>query len=578
MTNSIPASNLVNSIPSVLSAGGNPLSLNAVLLSESARIPIGTVPSFPDADAVGNYFGFDSIEYTLASVYFAGFSTATALPGSLYFAPYNVSAVGAFLRSGSFSGVALTTLQGYSGTLIVHIDGRIVTSANINLASATSFTNAAALIQAGLQTAGGIFTGTGTIDDGAGGSGTVLTISAVTSGAVHVGDTVTGGSLPTVVLAQVSGTPGGIGVYTVSVAQDFNPGGTLRVTSAATVSYDSQLVEFLIHSATTGVDSTIGFATSSLATNLKFTSATGAVLSQGAAAAVPATLMASIVAVTQNWATFMTTVELATDVMMAFATWVQTTNKRYAYAGWYSDVSPLSGPAPDSFPGLVTAAVMSGVIPIYEPADDNGNGRKAALICAIAASTDYEATGGSLAYAYKGQEGLVADITNATQAANLIANNSNFYGAYATANDRFVMLQRGVMPGPYKFINQYIDQIWLNNALQLAWMELLVTIKKLPYNTTGYNLLRTAGLDPISAALNNGVIQPGVTLSNAQRAEINTAAGLNVADTVQTAGWYLQIKDASPIVRAAGGSPPITLWYTSGGAILNLDFASINVQ
>lgn len=578
MTNSIPASNLVNSIPSVLSAGGNPLSLNAVFLSESVRLPIGTVPSFPDTDAVGNYFGFDSIEYALASVYFAGFSTATALPGALFFAPYNAAAVGAFLRSGSFSGVALTALQGFSGVLTVSIDGRIVTSANINLASATSFTNAAALIQAGLQTPGSIFAGTGTIDNGSGASGTVLTISAVTSGAVHVGDTVTGGVSPTVVLAQVSGTPGGTGVYTVSVAQDFNPGGTLRVTSAATVSYDSQLVEFLIHSATTGVDSTIAFATGSLAASMKFTSATGAVVSPGAAAAVPATLMASIVGVTQNWATFMTTVELDLDVMMAFAAWVQTTNKRYAYVGWYSDQAPLSGPAPDSFPGLVTAAVMSGVIPIYEPADDNGNGRKAALICAIAASTDYEATAGSLSYAYKGQEGLVADITDATQAQNLIANNSNFYGAYATANDRFVMLQRGATPGPYKFINQYVDQIWLNNALQLAWMVLLTTIKKLPYNTTGYNLLRTAALDPIMAALNNGVIQPGITLSNAQRAEINTAAGLNVADTVQTAGWYLQIKDASPIVRGNGGSPPMSLWYTSGGAILNIDFASINVQ
>jgi len=578
--NSIPASKLVRVIPSVLAAGGNPLSLNAVMLTDDTSIPIGVVQGFGTLEDVQNWFGPTSIEAALAGVYFSGYDNALTLPSTLYFAQYNAAAVSAYLRSGSFAGVTLAQLQALSGNLVIVIDGKTVTSANINLAAATSFTNAAALVQTGLQTAGGIFNGVGTIDDGAGGAGNTLTITAVTSGAVHVGDVVTGGTIApgTTITAFLTGT-GGLGTYTVSgAAQDYNPGGTVQVSSTATVTYDAQLAEFLVHSPTTGALSTIAYATGTLAAGLKLQAAQSAVLSQGAAPATPAGAMAAVVAATQNWATFMTTFEPATDVMMGFADWVQTTNDRFAYIGWYSDPTPLAGLAPASFPGLVSAANMSGVAPIYEPATDDGNGRKAALICGIAGSTAYNQAGGSLTYAYKGQGGLVADITNATQADNLIANGSNFYGAWATANDRFVNLQRGVMPGPWKFINQYVDQIWLSNALQLALMQLMVSIRKLPYNATGYNNIRAAMLDPVQQGLFNGVIQPGVTLSNAQKAEINTDADANIADSIQTVGYYIQILDAPPEVRAVGGSPPIKFWYTSGGAILNIDVASINVQ
>lgn len=576
--NSIPASELVNVIPSVLGAGGNPLSLNAVFLTDDISIPIGAVQAFATLEDVQDWFGPTSIEAALAGVYFNGYDGAVTLPGTLYFAQYNASAVAAYLRSGSFAGVALTTLQALSGTVIVSVDGETVTSANINLAGATSFSNAATLIQAGLRTVGGIFTGTATLDDGAGGAGTVLEILTVTSGTLHVGDAVLlNGATTVTVVDQVSGTPGGVGIYTASAPGDLE-NVSATVTSSVSVSYDSQLARFLITSPTTGALSTMAYATGTIAAGLKLQAAQSATLSQGAAAATPAGTMGDIVDVTQNWASFMTCFEPSTDTMIDFADWVQTTNDRYMYVGWYSDTAPLEGAAPDSFPGLVSAAEMSGVVPIYEPATDDGNGRKAALICGIAGATNYALANGSLAYAYKGQGGLVADITNATQAQNLIANGSNFYGAYATANDRFVNLQRGVMPGPWKFINQYVDQIWLSNALQLAFMLLLTQVRKLPYNTTGYSMLRAAANDPIQQAITNGVIQPGVTLSQSQKAQINAAAGFAIADSIQTNGWYLLVQDAPPEVRAVGGSPPMTLWYTSGGAIQNIELASINVQ
>ena len=64
---------------------------------------------------------------------------------------------------------------------------------------------------------------TGTINDGTPpGAGTVLTVSAVTSGTIYLGMTLTGGAITagTKVVSQTSGTAGGVGAYVVSISQE----------------------------------------------------------------------------------------------------------------------------------------------------------------------------------------------------------------------------------------------------------------------------------------------------------------------------------------------------------------------
>jgi hypothetical protein len=51
-TLAIPASQIVNVIPSVVSAGGNALQLSGLFLTPSPRVPIGQVPSFATATDV----------------------------------------------------------------------------------------------------------------------------------------------------------------------------------------------------------------------------------------------------------------------------------------------------------------------------------------------------------------------------------------------------------------------------------------------------------------------------------------------------------------------------------------------
>lgn len=575
MTNSIPASQLVNVVPSVLGTGGNPLSLNAVFLTNDPSIPVGTVMAFASLEDVQNWFGPSSVEATLAAVYFAGFSTASTLPGTLYFTQYNSVAVGGYLRSGSFAGVALSVIQAISGVLDITVDGEAVISGAINLSGATSYSNAAALIQAALQTTGSVFTGTGSQ------ATNVLTIASTVTGALHVGDTVTGagvfGGTATITSFGTYTVLAGTGTVNVSTSGT-QALGAVDVTSTATCVYDALRAAFVIESGTTGVNSSVSFATGGIAAALQLTAATGAVKSAGAAAATPASAMNAVVAATQNWATFMTVFEPITSVKLAFAAWVSgqspAGNERFLYVAWDSDLTPAAGAASGSFGAQVGTLQYNGVAPVW----DQTNGTKAAFICGTTASIDYEATQGRITYAYKNQAGLVTDVTDATMAANLIGNGYNFYGAYATANQAFSFLQPGSTPGEWKWIDAYVNQIWFNAALQLAYMELLAQVKSIPYNNSGYALLRAAGADPIAAAINAGVIQPGVPLSLLQQQEVNTAAGANIATTLTQLGYYLQILPADSITRGTRGSPPMTLWYTDGGSIQKINLASIDVQ
>jgi hypothetical protein len=144
----IPASRIANVIPSVLSAAGSALDLNGLILSQSASLVSGALQPFANAADVGAFFGLTSTEYLMAQIYFEGQNGATTTPGKLYFGAYNEAATAAFLRSGSLADMTLTQLQALTGTLSVTIDGTANTSASIVLTGATSFTAAAATIEA----------------------------------------------------------------------------------------------------------------------------------------------------------------------------------------------------------------------------------------------------------------------------------------------------------------------------------------------------------------------------------------------------------------------------------------------
>lgn len=492
MVASIPASAIVNVTPSVISAGGLGLSLSGLILTNSTRVPVGTVQPFATAAAVAAYFGPSSAEAAAASVYFLGFDNSSVKPAQLLFSQYPSAPVAAYLRGGSVAALTLAQLQALTGTLTLQVGTTSVTSSAINLSAATSFSNAATIIQAAFTTPG------------------------------------------------------------------------------FAVTYDAQSGGFLFTSTATGATAIATFATGTLSVPLALTAATGAVTSQGAIAGAPAAAMTAIVAQTQNFASFTTLFEPVTADCVAFAAWTNTTNDRFMYVCWDTDVTVTTVNNTSSAGYLITQAAYDGTFLLYCP-----DYTKAVFVLSIGASLDYTRANDKSTFAFRAQAGLTADVTNQQIAAQLIANGYNFYGAYGTAASTFVWLYNGSVTGRFLWADDYVNQIQLNSAFQLALMTLLQQAKSLPYNTTGYGKIEAALLDPINAALLFGSIHPGVNLSNAQISAINAAAGIDCAAAVASRGWYLAIQPASATVRAARASPPCTFIYTSGQSVQTINLLSV---
>ncbi len=489
----IPASDIVVVNPGVVGSGGNPLALNGVMLSQSAYLPTNAVQSFASADAVSAFFGPASAEYALAQVYFLGFDNSTVKPGTLLFAPFVAAARAAWLQSGSLAGMTLAQLQALSGVLTLTLDGVSKTSTSINLATATSFSDAATKIAAGFI-----------------------------------------------------GGP--------------------------TVTWDAVKSVFILTSTTTGASSTITEATGTLSAGLMLTSATGAILSQGAIADTPATAMDAVKAATQNWVDFMTLWEPVIADKEAFAVWTNAQNQRYAYIVWDTDAQAIVNGSTTNFGYLAKTAAYDGVVPVYNTKE------LAAFVLGSVASIDFSRTNGRITAAFKSQPGFTATVTDQQIGANLLANGYSFYGAYATANDNFNFLYNGQMTGKWKWLDTFVDQVYLNSQFQLALLSLLTSVKSIPYNESGYSLIRAAMIDPISQALNFGSIRTGITMSAQQKAVVNQAAGMDVSTIIEQQGYFLQILDPGAQVRGNRGTPVINFWYTDGGAVQKITVASIDIM
>lgn len=143
----IPISQIVQINPNVIGAGGAQGSLDGLLLTQDAGVPVGQLQVFYRASDVADFFGPDSAEYAGAQVYFAGIIGGGQQPASLNVGRFALSAAGAAVYGAPLN-LTLAQLQALSGTLIV-TTATTQTSSTINLAAATSFANAATLMNAG---------------------------------------------------------------------------------------------------------------------------------------------------------------------------------------------------------------------------------------------------------------------------------------------------------------------------------------------------------------------------------------------------------------------------------------------
>ena len=482
------------------------------------------------------------------------------------------------------------------------------------------------------------------------GTSTVLDVTVDTDHAIAVGQTLVGISVTgsPVITAQISGTPGGVGLYRISgAAQGVASESMTALATAPLVTYDSVSSGFVITSGITGTPSTAAFATGTLAAPLFLTAATGAILSQGAAAASPASFMNALIVQNSTWVNFMTlfdpdqaafigsvsgttltvvsvstgtiaigqtltgtgvvagttitagsglswTVSVSQSisqealfgltaggngntVKQAFAAWKNAQNNRYGYFCWDGDASPgASSDAASSLGQVLKGNGDSGTLLIWEGGSSQDNGL-CAFALGIGASINYEQTNGRTDFAFRAQAGLTANVTDPTTAGNLIANGYCFYGAYGSANANYIWFQNGQITGPFTWADSYQTQIWLNSFFQAQLLTLFQNSLSVPFTIAGIGLIQQTCQTVIQAGLLFGAFAPN-TLTAGQIADVNAAAGGNIAGSLQSQGYYLQVNLPSQIVQAARGPWDITFFYIDRNSVQSLNLASVLVQ
>jgi hypothetical protein len=284
-------------------------------------------------------------------------------------------------------------------------------------------------------------------------------------------------------------------------------------------------------------------------------------------------------AISQGWVSFMTDWEPTDGDKQAIAAWFNGKNRRYVYVMYDSDASDKGSGSASVPVQAILDNDYDGVFMLYtDDQVDTLGGELAAFTMGAIASVDLRRLNGRVTFAFRRQTGLAAMVKDATSAANLEDHGMNYYGSWSEADDEFVFMYPGQITGAFRWLDSYLNQIWIASQLRTAMMNLLMSAGSIPYNKDGYALVEAAAQDVIFQAVDFGAIRVGVTLSETQKGIINSQAGITIDRTLVKQGWYFLVQDPVPSVRAARGSPVCTLWYSDGQSIQRIVIAAIEVQ
>ena len=390
-------------------------------------------------------------------------------------------------------------------------------------------------------------------------TGTLATVKAITAGTLNIEINST-----TIALTGIdfsSATSYSDAAATLETALD----GEL---TGVTVAFSSLTGAFQINSPSTGATETITFASGTVAELLNFTESTGAVKTNGSDALTQTANMNAIKAQSQNWVTF-TTLYSATDAEhLGLAEWASNQGIEYLYVGWTNDARLLVQGGTSDIASQIDAAEYGATALVY----DNIN--VAAFILGTAASINWNRYQGTITFAFKHIDGLAPTVTDETTAALLDEKGVGYVGKFATRNDAFTFFYSSKIFGRYGFIDTFVNTVWLKNVMQVSIMNGLTLAGRVPYNERGYTLIRAWLQDPINRAVNNGAIDPGVTLSESQKAQVYNETGKDLTTELWTKGYTILVEDAGAAVRVGRNSPNISVYYTYGGSVHRVEVAS----
>ena len=294
---------------------------------------------------------------------------------------------------------------------------------------------------------------------------------------------------------------------------------------------------------------------------LAMTKATGAYLSNSIATQTPSKNMDALVSFDKNWVSFASLITFTDAEQLELCQWASHTGTNYAYVVYTKNPLVLDINNNDNLIGQINELKIKNIIKIW------GGIELAGFTMGIGACINYIEKAGVLTWAFKSQSNLEYTCDNDEDADVLNAKGVNFYGKYSSKSDTFLFFQRGVITGDYLFIDNFYNQVWLNDALQNKLAVLFQKTKKIGNGDIGYQKIRsTIGLI-MTTALNNGVCEINVEITDDEAKALEDIIGFDISGDLYSNGYYLQIGNPTAENKASRTAPDSNLFYTNNGAI-----------
>lgn len=147
MAQAIPADYIVSVNPRVMYGASGSLAMNGLLLTNNTLCPFPQLLAFQSADEVGKYFGVNTDEFKLATVYFLGYDNSYRKPEKLYFARRAQNAFGGEVIGAEVTALASDFQTIADGTLAISVDGTQYTLEEVDFSTISSLSDVAAVLQ-----------------------------------------------------------------------------------------------------------------------------------------------------------------------------------------------------------------------------------------------------------------------------------------------------------------------------------------------------------------------------------------------------------------------------------------------
>jgi hypothetical protein len=353
------------------------------------------------------------------------------------------------------------------------------------------------------------------------------------------------------------------------------------IASNFNLDYDGVNNQFFSTNTHTGSTSTMGYfssASGTLATILKTTAATGAVLSQGAnAMTITENLNALKGEFTDQFGIYFVDnlgSSLDDAKNLELAQWVSDQGDRFWSLVWSNEVALESLTDTTSIWYQITQAGIKNSSVFDEVIYNNSDRVSAAA--GIIASVDLTQPNSAITLAWKQQDGLLPSVTNTHIADILDQKGINYYGKVAFTGSPLTQnfFYPGAITGKWVFVDNLVGAVWIAYQCQFEVADVFLSVGQVPIDPDGQGQVRSALHTAMEGSKANGIIVTGLTFDNATSIEIRTTFGIDSIELTNNGYAILNTLPAEGLRKLRVSSPWYVL-YTKGSAY---QFLPINTR